>query len=471
MAKYYDELLGICGFEPEEIHKERSRIERAFQKLEIGPEDMKLAESWVKQNHDVELMGVRKILRLWLKELIDMVLAKEEGKKLVYFGFPTIPGPAAVIAAASKEIFCTSPDTVLCYSMGQIFNKLTPILEAGEENGLPPGHGLCSLQQIRVGGMAKGIIPIPDLVLTSSYYCDMGSKTDELLHERYGHPSVYVDGSMDSMWGEYPDYLPQRVEFLGGQIEKIFENVEKILGVEITKEVRSEAVSRGLKLSASYSDLVELMKKANPQPISIVELELARRLTNGSTSRRIMSEAPAAIDILSQEVKERIEKGIGVVEKDAPRTVILMASFSDPSIMRMIENVGLSIPGTIHSLTRAKVRDKTSFISGEILAKREMGVGTYHSNYGYIKGSAEGIEEVARELNIDGVIWNYLFNCRPIAQTSHLFKQFVEKEIGMPVLSLEMDMYESRSYSAAALRTRVETFADMLRAKKASASV
>lgn len=52
---------------------------------------------------------------------------------------------------------------------------------------------------------------------------------------------------------------------------------------------------------------------------------------------------------------------------------------------------------------------------------------------------------------------------------SHLLKQFVEKQTGIPVLSLEMDVYDSRTYSAAALRTRVETFADMLRARKASA--
>ena len=30
-----------------------------------------------------------------------------------------------------------------------------------------------------------GIIPVADTVLTSSYYCDIGSKTDELLHEIY----------------------------------------------------------------------------------------------------------------------------------------------------------------------------------------------------------------------------------------------------------------------------------------------
>lgn len=469
MADYYDELLKICGFESQEINKERARIEKAFEMLELSAADMKTAESWLKENHDVELVGVRKILGLWLKELIDLVLAKDDAKKLVYFGFPAFTGPASVIAAASEQIFCTSPDVVLCYSLGQIFNKLTPILEAGEENGLPPGHGLCSLQQVKVGGMVKGVIPVPDLAFTSGYYCDIGSKTDEFLHERYRHPVVYVGGSMDSRWGEYPDYLPERAEYMGKEFDKYFDEAEKFLGVKITEEVRHEGASRGGQFHAALSELIDLVKKADPQPISIVEVELARRLINGSASRRIITEGPKAISTLNREVKERIDKGIGVVEKGAPRVVILMAPFSDPSIMRMIENLGLSIPGALHTLMGSKkMGGKASLISGEMLAKRELGAGTFHSTYGYIKGAAGAAQEVADKLSVDGVIWSYIFNCRPIAQSSYLLKQFIEKETRIPVLLLEMDMYDSRTYSAGALMTRVEAFADMLRCSKAS---
>jgi len=462
MAHSYDALFRLCGFEVEEIEKERPRIEKAFQRLELGNEDMERAEGWVKQNHDIELSGVRKLLGIWLQELIDLVLAKDEGKRVVYYGFPTIAGPAAAIAAASEEVYCVCPDAVLCYTMGQIFNKLTPVLEAGEENGLPPGHGLCSLQQIRVGGMAKGIIPIPDLVLTSSYYCDMGSKTDELLHERYGHPAVYADGSMDSRWGEFPNFLPERKDFLGAQLEKVLRRAEEILILEITEEARYEGAARSRELFGALRELVGLIRSAEAQPLSIVELEMARRLTSGSSSRRFMTNGPKIIDVLIQEVRERIAQGIAVVEKDAPKTMILMAHFSDPSIMRMIENIGLSIPVTVHTTLASRIMRKTSFLSGEALAKEQLERGPFHGSYGEIKRAAEA----AQEFDVDGVIFNYIYNCRPIAMLSHLFKHFVQREAGIPVLSLEMDMYDSRCYSAGALRTRVEAFAEMLRARK-----
>ena len=467
MSNYYDELLKLCGFEEDEIKKEKPRIDRVFQRLELGPEDMKTAEGWVRQNHDIELLGVRRLLRAWLSELLDMVLARDEGKKIVYYGFPSIPGPGMAIKAAGDlagiDIYCACPDVILCHTVGQIFNKLTPILEAGEENGLPPGHGLCSLQQIRNGGMAKGIIPIPDLVTGSSYFCDMGSKADELLHERYGHLAIYVDGSMDSRWGEYHDYLPERVEFLGAQLNKLFNTVKEFLGVEVTPGAWDKAMAASRELYSALGRLTRLMM-ADPMPISGVAVGLALQLTAGSTGRS-MSEGPEAVNMLCEEVERRVNEGIGVVPEGAPRVLNFIQPFSDPSLIHMMENAGLAMSATLLSVPSKKHPPTTYTTLGEIRAEREMRDGHYHSAFGF----AKRFEGAAKDLNMDGVMWGYLYNCRPLAETSHTIKKWVEENTGIPVLSLEMDIYDSRNYSAAALRTRVEAFAEMLRARKVSA--
>jgi len=467
MSKYYYELLKVCGFEDEEIKKDKLRIEKTFEKLELGPQDMKTAEEWVRQNHDVELVGVRKLLGAWLRELIDLVLAKDEGKKIVYYGFPSIQGPGmAIKASAPEELYVACPDVVLCHTLGQIFNRLTPVLEAGEENGLPPGHGLCTLQTIRVGGLAKGIIPIPDLVTASSYYCDMGSKADELLHERYGHRAVYVDGSMDSKWGEYPEYLPQRVEFLGAQLKKLFEAVREVLGVEVTSDTWDKAMSTSRQLFHSIGQLTRLAM-ADPMPISSVETGLALQLTAGSTGRAII-EGPEAVDILCQEVKQRADAGIGVVGKEAPRVMNFAAPFSDPTITHMMENAGLALAVTLQTVPPPKAAQPTTYTTpGEIRAEREMQMGVYHGSFGLVKRFADA----AKDLKLDGIIWGYQYNCRPLAQPSHFLKKWIEDNVGVPVLSLEMDIYDSRNYNAAALRTRVEAFAEMLRARKAVAKI
>jgi len=461
VVNYYDELLMLCGFEDSEIKREKPRIDQVFQRLELDPEDMKTAERWVRQNHDIELMGVRKLLRAWLLELIDMVLARDEGKKIVYYGFPSIQGPGMAIKAAGElagiDIYCACPDVILCHTLGQIFNKLNPILEAGEQNGLPPGHGLCSLQQIRNGGMAKGIIPVPDLVTGSSYYCDMGSKADELLHERYGHPAIYVDGSMDSRWGQYPDYIPERVELLGGQFNKLFSTVYEVLGVTVNREAWDKAIATSRHLFRAIGRLTQLMM-ADPMPISSIEAGLALQLAAGSTGRS-MSEGPQAVDTLCEEVEKRVEAGTGVVDKGAPRVMTFIAPFSDPSIIHMIEKAGLAMAATLTTVPPPKPPQPSTYTTmGEEIAEREMIYGGYHSSYAV----AKLCERAVKALNIDGLVWGYLYNCRPLALTSHFIKKWVEKTTGVPTLSLEMDIYD---------RTRVEAFAELLRARKVAAKV
>jgi benzoyl-CoA reductase/2-hydroxyglutaryl-CoA dehydratase subunit BcrC/BadD/HgdB len=466
MNEYYEGLLKLCGFEDHEIELERQRIEKAFRKLQLGPEDMDMAESWVKQHHDVELIGVRKLLGAWVKDLVDLVLAKDEGKKVVYYGFPTIVTPGLMLALASDSIYVSCPDAVLCHAMGQIFNKLNPILEAGEENGLPPGHALCSLWQVRVGALAKGMIPVPDIMIASSFYCDM-SKAGELLAEKYDVQRIIVDGSMDSAWGEYPEYFSERVDFLGAELNQCFEKAREILGVEVTRDIwdKSAAISRDF--YSGVGKLVQLMQ-ADPMPISQVELELPLNLGAACTGRAV-AEGAKALAILIEEVKKRVDEGIGVVEKGAPRVGMFLSSLSDPSITRMIEKAGLAVSATFFTVPPPKGKNKpkiTYNTFGEIMANREMMLALYHSSYAFVKR----VEVAIQKLNPDGFIYNYQFNCRPAAQMSHMVKKWVEDKIGIPILSLEADGYDSRNYSAAALRTRVETFAEMLRARKAAAT-
>ena len=67
----YTELFKLCGFEAEEIERQKPRIDKTFEKLGITDEDIKRAERRIKEYHDVELKGVRKLLAVWMKELLS----------------------------------------------------------------------------------------------------------------------------------------------------------------------------------------------------------------------------------------------------------------------------------------------------------------------------------------------------------------------------------------------------------------
>lgn len=463
MADYYDDLLKLCGFEDKEIDEERPRIRKTFERLEIGHEDMEAAEEWVRQNHDVTLTGVRKLLGAWLKEMIDIVLAKEEGKKVVYFGFPAILGPGLMINASSEDVLVCAPDMVLCHTMGQIFNKLTPILEAGEANGLPPGHALCSLWQTKIGGVVKGMIPVPDFALASSYFCDMGSKADDLVAAKFGTPMAYIDGVMDSKWGEYPGFLTERVKYLGAQIDQAIVKAEKVLDIQVSPDAWEKSRKGGQAVVHMAQRLVELMK-ADPVPVSITALQLLEALTGASTGRGIR-EGIKAMEILIHELEQRVKAGIGATEKGVPRVMTSAGHTSDPRVTRVFEDAGLAVP--LSFILTCVANPMTEYegdyaTPGEMMAAHEMRAGMFHGTDAQIKI----MESAAMKYQLDGFVMNYLYICRPVALQSHNTKKYLEEKTGLPVLSLEVDIYDSRAYSAASLRTKVETFAAMLKDKK-----
>jgi hypothetical protein len=81
------ELLKLCGFGPDEIESERRRVQEVFKRLGITPEDIDQTRRRLIKYYDPELQGVRKMFRLYIKDILDLVLAREEGKKRIIYGF------------------------------------------------------------------------------------------------------------------------------------------------------------------------------------------------------------------------------------------------------------------------------------------------------------------------------------------------------------------------------------------------
>jgi hypothetical protein len=464
---FYSELLRLCAFDDAEIKSQKQRIETALKILGIGARDTDRAVERVRKYFDIELLGVRKLLGLWLKELFDLVLAREEGKKIIYFGYPPFQYIGLAIKAAEKsknDFYIACPEAILCQTLGQIFHTLVPILEKAEASGLAPGHGMCSFLQIRLGAIEKGIIPTPDMAIATSYYCDMGPKADELMQYKYGYPVEYVDSCMDSPWGAWPAYDPETARYLGARLNHLFDTLNRMFGLEINEETWG----RGRALAGKYYMPVNKLNRyltAEPVPLSTVDSELLMNFPRSCTGVG-MEEGPEAVEILSEEMKQRVEKGIGVVPKGSPRVLIVLQSLSDPAVNRLIEEVGLAVPVFLMLLSPPPEPEAYPFATlGEKRAEKAMFGGFYHSSYGTIKRVGESVKFA----EVDGIIYNYQFSCRPLVVNSKLLKLHLEKETGLPTLLLDMDIYDDRNYSAASLRTRLEAFAEMLKAKKAAA--
>jgi hypothetical protein len=460
----YTELLKLCSFEPDEIERERPRIDRAFNKLGLGVDDFERGEQRLRRYLDIDLLGVRRFLGIWMRELVNLVLAKEEHDRVVYSDFPMELRPlmSMMLSAGEKDIYFATPGQIINMTMGQIFDGLTPFLVAGEESGLPPGSAHCGLYQTRLGAMVKGVIPFPDLSVIASYHCDQPAEAEQLLHEVYGVPVVYLDSCPDANWGDWPKFNDHRVRYCGSQARKMFQTFEDMFGCKITEEAirttnRSNAVYR-----LTFQEMIELIGHADPQPIS--QASLAHAFFLNSMPTRDFAGKQEALEILLGEVRQRVEAGKGVVEKGAPGVFSTATISVDPGITRMIEESGLAIRIQIPFwlspwvLTKHPYREWADMI----------GVGPCldvpHSCQAHVAINLEN----CKAFNVDGAIDFYPYSCREWVPTVMITKRMIERELGIPVLVLEGDCYDTRNYSAGQLRTRVETFAELLRAAQAA---
>ena len=459
----YLEFLKLCGFEPDEIKQEEPRVRRAFEILDIGPEDVDKATERITTYYDVELIGIRKSLGIWVKELIDMVLAKEEGKKIVYASFPPTYQMVAAMTSASSDIYCVIPEVILGVTMNCIFTKATPILEAAERNGLAPGLAFCSYLQMRTGAIAKGIIPVPDLVVPSCLLCDQSPKVDELLHEVYGVSVAYADHLFGSGGAEWPnDISPQRVQYLAIEIKNAMGKFGDLFDHEITDEEFKEATKKEAELFNASLDLWEIMQ-ADPLPLRINDLNMVTEIP-AACSGRAMKEGANAFNILCKELKKRVEDGVGVLEEEAPRIMAAMVPY-DPAILSIFDELGLAISVT----SQLPIPGKNIEVSydtiweqvADLILRRR---GALYSGLAYLSQA----RDLAKFKNVDGVILFHHIGCRQYNTWLLRAKMVIEQDLDIPVLIFEGDYCDTRDYNAKQARIKLETFAQIVKTAKAS---
>ena len=459
----YSELLKLCGFEPEEIEKGRPRIDRAFEIWGIKAEDVNRAEERIKRFFDLELIGIRKFRGIWLKEFVDLTLAKEEGKKIVYSSFPPIAQIAGSMALMSEGVYCSVPEPIIMTVIGQYFGRLRPILDEAEKFWLPPGQAHCPYLQARLASILSGMIPMPDLLTTVGVTCEQAGKTDEIIEYLHGIPVVHIDSCSDEVADHWPYPSPRRVQYLAQELINVAKVFQEVIGLDFTEET----VVRGLRewgmLRSLFDTIQELRGRSDPMPLS--EKDWVNVCDAIATcAGRVVREGVDAANLLLEGLKERTGRGIGVLEKGAPRVINLFPHASDPAVTEVIEKAGLASVINWVTSPAESLPSKYESIWDQI-ADRILRKGSRSSGLLMITQ----LKELCQEWKVDGVIVAALSKCRIYNIFPRKVKEVIEKELGIPVLALEWDSIDSREYTAERFKTRVEPFAEMLRDRKKKA--
>lgn len=457
----YTELLKLCGYEDDEIERERPRIDKAFEILKIGPGDIAHAETRIKGGFDVELPSVRRVLGTYIKRLVNLVLCREEWNKVVYTEIGEFRSNVAL--SLLDGVYAEQPSVLLGLSLGFILDKLIPVIESAEAHGMPTAGAMCTGTQLDLGAISMGIIPAPDACLVSGFYCDQMTKPYDIIQQLYGTRAVFMDGAWDAPWGQYPKIDPTRVAYIAARLRKGMRELGEAIGVEITEDVLKAGARTYAKLYYGLSKTAELLIKADPQPIGQASLILMRAAAMAHYERVQMKECPEIYEMFFEEIKERIARGYGVVPKGSPRVAMMAPTMADPAIHRMVEDCGIQTILWAHLELLPFQMERNPYTGwDEKAAHSLLASGYFNDSWAKLYR----MKELCKIHNVDGVLWWYNYHCRFDGPIVGFAKKSIEKDLGIPVLDLEMDSFDPRTYSVGALRNRVEAFAELLKVRK-----
>jgi len=162
-----------------------------------------------------------------------------------------------------------------------------------------------------------------------------------------------------------------------------------------------------------------------------------------------------------------VDEGNGILPKGTPR--VLWGNhfpLTDPGIIKMVEEIGIAVP--LSEIWYLTIQPPTEICEDavETIARRFATIGIMTS----LTGRIHDIIKLYQEWNLDGILWFNHIPCKVIGTDSLMLKKALKKELQAPIIVLEGDMYDARLYNRQQIRTRVESFAEMLmtRAKRSA---
>ena len=449
------ELLKLCGYEQAEIQTELPRVKKAFGKLGLTDKDIELGKQRLRKYFDMELEGIRKVFRLCLREFVDSMLVREEGKTRVLYGFmaPRYEIIGAAVMAKSEEIYSINHCWAFMEVVGCIFNRMNPVLEAAERMWLKGGQvSHCGNVKALLGAFALGLFPKPDLLITSGGLCETAPKTLDLLHECYDIPVYFYETCQDRDFHAYGIDSIRAFKLEARSLRKMTQRMQEVVGFEITDSMLQESLEARKKLDVALGKMRSLLLNSNPLALSPTHESLWACLGSLTLYKNSLEDAVGAVNILCGELQERINQGRGVVEKDSPRVLAICPGHqSDPSFEYLVNDLGIAMVA-IDSIFSYPYEGETQ----DPYIKLALPLQSIRFLVPSIKIPL--LIEGSKRLKVDGVIGRYHAGCRTVAGDALIIKEAVEKELDIPVLVMEWENFDPRVFDYQQYRNKLEVF-------------
>ena len=317
------------------------------------------------------------------------------------------------------------------------------LLENAEQTGY--ASDTCGYHRAIIGAAHKCLMPIPEFLISTTSPCTGGQAVLENLARLFKRDLFVIHIPQDES--------DQSVNFLADQIEDMVEFVANHTGSPLDKNKQCKAIENTNKAREVMSDVYNLAKQV-PSPAN------GRDLSNFGIVMPLFFGTEAAVEIAQfyrDEFKSRINANNSGVPGESLRLMWLQNRIQfKNTLVKMLES----------EYKAAIVIDELNDITWDPIDPNDPYVGLARRSissplHGTAKRRIKHIIELAEAYRIDGAINPCHWGCRQGTGARGLIDSSM-KEIGVPVLNLEVDCVDRGNFAEGQLITRIEAFMGMI---------
>jgi benzoyl-CoA reductase/2-hydroxyglutaryl-CoA dehydratase subunit BcrC/BadD/HgdB len=318
----------------------------------------------------------------------------------------------------------------------------------GKARTIVPSSTYCSIHQATLGAMESRYFPLPDVFVSPSFACEEAVVLPSYLSKKYNVPIFYID-CPHSLDDEAVDYLASQLQECALKLADFFHLPLKEERLRETIHYVNEARSWWLK----YQTLRPQLKK------NVLGMNLPTIMYGLLIHSKFgLPQTVEIVKKLYRDMKKEVEDE-SAAAANSPRILWLhMLPLHTASLLTLLKNLNLNIVADEYSqITWEELNPDDPWRS---MARKYMQT----ISYGNIEKRLRFLDQLIAKNKIDAIMELCHPGCKPVSGQSLLVANYLKsKEI--PHLSIEADLIDPDNFSLQQIRTRIEAFVEMLKAK------
>ncbi len=416
------------------------------------------AEKHIPEYWDMSLRGVRLFIGALFREVIEMFRMSEyleRGDSVVYCNMPV--HPACVYAnkvAGGDRIHICQPDYLIASVLEPLFNRsFSTNITSVSCMSADCMH--CEMNRYRIEAQMSGMLPSPSVTWNWGLFCNEGPKSEEylsLMDEYKKWDYVITTFPHDATMGsaEYSDQI--RVSYLAGRLRSSQSELTRYTGVTVTDDDVKRAMTGYERYISKLEVLTDLVCRSNPQPLSCNDFTMMCALQHATVNGGI---APfeEALDVLIEEVRERVCTGYGILPSGSARIACHFTPYCIPWFEKIFRENGIAVSYSLFFAPASRQIHCT--VNDDVYCDivRQWLNNPSAVNMG---NEVDLVSDILEDNPVDGVVYGFFSFDRWIGGIQKTMARMVESRTGIAHYYLEGDFWNDKRFSMSERLSRIE---------------